>query len=62
MLIRHPGIHIHGEQLRKAIRWMSDFHAHDKHAVEEVSIRFDLTPLEEEFLLHHFVFPEDKPR
>lgn len=58
----HPGLHIRGEQLRKAIRWMSDFHQHDRQAVEEVSVRFDLSPLEEEFLLHYFVFPHDDQR
>ncbi|MBW8189693.1 hypothetical protein K0504_01485 [Neiella marina] len=62
MLTQHPGLRIHGESLRKAIRWMSDFHAHDCQAVEEASLRFDLSPLEEEFLLQHFVFPPDDIR
>lgn len=62
MLTQHPGLIMHGESLRKAIRWMSDFHAHDKTAVEEASLRFDLSPLEEDFLLQHFVFPTDEPR
>lgn len=62
MFVQHPGIHIHGEQLRKAIRWMSDFHQHDSRAVEEVSLRFDLTPVEEDFLLKHFVFSKTDAR
>jgi hypothetical protein len=40
-----------GENLRRAIRWMSDRRQHDPAAIEEASRRFDLTPLEEEFLL-----------
>jgi len=58
----HPGLKIRGEQLRKAIRWMSDFHQHDREAVEEASIRFDLSPLEEEFLLHYFVVRNEEQR
>ena len=58
----HPGLKVRGEQLRKAIRWMSDFHQHDRQAVEEVSVRFDLSPLEEDFLLHYFVINDDDKR
>ncbi len=50
----HPGLRPHGEQLRKAIRWLSDYHCHDAKSLEEVAIRFDLSPLEEEFLLRQF--------
>ncbi len=62
MLSQHPGLILHGESLRRAIRWMSDFHAHDQHAVEEACLRFDLSPLEQEFLLQYFVFPTDNQR
>ncbi|MBD1389063.1 hypothetical protein IC617_06445 [Neiella sp. HB171785] len=62
MLSQHPGLILHGESLRRAIRWMSNFHCHDRQAVEEASLRFDLSPLEQEFLLQHFVFPADDRR
>jgi hypothetical protein len=45
----------HGESLRRAIAWMSELHAHDCGTVEEACQRFDLSPLEEEFLLSYFV-------
>lgn len=40
-----------GEALRKALRWLSDTGRHDAAAVEEACRRFDLSPLDEEFLL-----------
>jgi len=40
-----------GENLRRAMRWMSDNRQHDLSAIEEASRRFDLSPIEEEFLL-----------
>ena len=42
-----------GEALRRALRWLSDERRHDAQAIEEAARRFDLTPLEEEFLLRH---------
>jgi len=52
----------HGENLRNAIRWLSEHHLKDGSAgpltqeiIEQASIKFDLTPLEEEFLLRKFV-------
>lgn len=44
-----------GEALRRAVRWLSEQRRHDLAAVEEAARRFDLTPLEEAFLLEHFV-------
>ena len=44
----------HGEGLRRAVRWLSDFRRHDWLAVEDAARRFDLTPLEEDFLLQYF--------
>ena len=41
----------HGEALRRAIRWLSDERRHDAQAIDEAARRFDLTPVEEEFLL-----------
>ncbi len=40
-----------GEGLRQALRWLSDEGRHDVAAIDEASRRFDLTPLEEDFLL-----------
>ncbi len=49
--LTHGKITPHGENLRRAIRWLSDNRRHDTAAIEEASQRFDLTPIEEEFLL-----------
>jgi hypothetical protein len=40
-----------GKGLRDAMRWLSDCGRHDALAVEEACRRFDLSPLDEEFLL-----------
>lgn len=44
----------HGEGLRRAVRWLSAQRRHDAAAIEEAARCFDLTPLEEEFLLRYF--------
>ena len=40
-----------GQSLRSALRWLSAEGRHDPAAVEEACRRFDLSPLDEEFLL-----------
>jgi len=40
-----------GEALRKALRRLSDTGRHDAAAIEEACRQFDLSPLDEEFLL-----------
>lgn len=45
------GIQPHGERLRRAVRWLSDEGRHDPAALGEAARRFDLTPVEEAFLL-----------
>jgi hypothetical protein len=40
-----------GDRLRRAVRWLSDQGRHDPAAIEEASLRFDLNPVEEDFLL-----------
>lgn len=40
-----------GQGLRNALRWLSDTGRHDAAAIEEACRRFDLSPLDEEFLL-----------
>lgn len=44
----------HGENLRRAIRWLSEQGQHDLAAISDAATRFDLTPLEEQFLIDHF--------
>lgn len=50
----HSGLFPQGENLSKAVRWLSEAGRHDFPALEEAARRFDLTPLEEDFLLRHF--------
>lgn len=40
-----------GENLRRALRWLSDEGRHDAAAIEEACRRFDLSLADEEFLL-----------
>jgi hypothetical protein len=40
-----------GQNLRAALRWLSEQGRHDAAAVESACQRFDLSPLDEEFLL-----------
>lgn len=56
------GIIPHGEGLRRALRWLSEQGRHDAEAIGEAAQRFDLTPLEEDFLLTHFSERSDSPR
>jgi len=44
----------HGENLRRAVQWISDQGKHDPDTIEKACVQFDLTPQEEEFLLQHF--------
>lgn len=44
-----------GENLRKAVRWLSEHHRYTADAIEEAARRFDLSPVEEQFLLQHFL-------
>jgi len=48
-----------GEQLRKAIKWISDEHLDNPEArlfrlIEEACVKFDLSPNDEEFLMRFF--------
>jgi hypothetical protein len=42
------------EGLRRAVGWLAEQAIRDAGAVEEASRRFDLSPLDEQFLLDHF--------
>lgn len=44
----------HGEALRRAVRWLGEQPAHDTRTLEEAGQRFDLTPLEADFLRREF--------
>lgn len=43
-----------GENLRRAIQWIGEQQKHDAETIEAASVQFDLTPIEEEFLIRHF--------
>ncbi|MBN2428453.1 MAG: hypothetical protein JXK94_08965 [Deltaproteobacteria bacterium] len=44
-----------GEDLRKAVRWISDQGTWDYKRIEEASQRFNLSPKDQEFLIHFFL-------
>lgn len=44
----------HGEGLRRAVRWLGEHGTWTSGAIQEASVRFDLSPQEEQFLLDHF--------
>lgn len=48
----------HGEALRRALRWLGEQPRRDAATIEEAARRFDLTPLEEQFLLDRFRGPQ----
>ncbi len=48
------GILPDGENLRKAVRWISDEGGFTLKSVEEACVRFDLSPADENFLINHF--------
>jgi hypothetical protein len=48
------GILPKGENLRRAVRWLGEQDRHDVTAIEQASRRFDLSPMEEDFLLTYF--------
>ena len=42
------------EGLRRAVQWLTAQTSRDARTIEEASRRFDLSPIDEEFLLQHF--------
>jgi hypothetical protein len=42
------------EGLRRAVEWLIGQPARDAQTIEEAARRFDLSPVDEEFLLQHF--------
>ncbi len=51
------GLWPEGEGLRNAVRWISERGVPSARTIEEAARRFDLSPLEEEFLLRYFLAP-----
>ncbi len=49
-----------GEALRQAVRWIAEMHAYDLATIEEACQRYDLTPVEEEFMMRHFLNADRK--
>jgi len=54
-----------GEQLRKAVKWISDQRTEDARIplfslIETSCLKFDLTPKDSEFLLRHFTGQDEK--
>jgi hypothetical protein len=43
------------EGLRRAVQWLAEQPVRDAQAIEEACRRFDLSPLDEDFLLRHFL-------
>ena len=44
-----------GENLRRAVRWLSEHAPITRASINEAGLHFDLTPYEEEFLLQEFL-------
>lgn len=42
------------EGLRRAVQWLAAQTSRDARTIEEASLRFDLSPTDEQFLLKHF--------
>lgn len=47
-------IQARGEDLRRAIRWLSDQGDYRAAAIDEAARKFDLSPLDTDFLITHF--------
>ncbi len=43
-----------GEDLRRAVHWISEQHTCNLQIIEIASQKFDLSPLDEEFLIRNF--------
>ena len=48
------GIQPQGEQLRNAVRWLSDHKDYSLAAINDAARRFDLSPIDTEFLIRTF--------
>lgn len=50
-----------GEGLRRAVAWLVEQPQRDLRTIEEASRRFNLSPVDEAFLLEHFREPRAGP-
>ncbi len=50
-----------GENLRRAVRWLSEHAPVTAASINEAGLRFDLAPAEEEFLLREFLDENPHP-
>jgi hypothetical protein len=46
------------ENLRRALRWLTEQEKVDLQAIEAASLRFDLSPADASFLIRHFLQQE----
>lgn len=44
-----------GEDLRRAVRWLSEQEGYTVEAIQEASRRFNLSPVDEQFLVENFL-------
>lgn len=51
----NEGILPEGEDLRRAVRWLSEQEGYTLEAIEEASRRFNLSPVDEQFLIENFL-------
>lgn len=50
------------DNLRRAVQWLSDHGPATPATIEQASIRFDLSPEDEQFLLTHFLQEKHDPK
>ncbi|MGY5450966.1 hypothetical protein ACVFI8_08515 [Agarivorans sp. MS3-6] len=43
-----------GTDLVRAVKYIGEHHCHDYRSLNEVAFRFDLNPLDQQFILDHF--------
>jgi hypothetical protein len=53
---------VKGEALRRAVKWISEQKSYTLEGVGEASQRFDLSPVDEEFLIREFVSKREGQR
>ena len=49
-----------GEDLRRAVKWISGQGDFSLKIIEEASVRFDLSPADEQFLVNHFTSKKEE--
>ncbi len=49
-----------GDKLRQAVRWLSDRGRYTADDIDAAARRFDLSPIDTEFLLRHFLHADEQ--